>query len=164
MLLEYKHIRMKKMKKLLIAGIVIFTTGTIGSSLAESIVLETGTSSICKEQSDNSLNMGKNITGGYGDTSVFYDSSRMSNLAENLKRVVQGDTIQITASRADIVARRVLNFTTMYTVVRASDPRDPHLAIQVRPHGSEIIRTLNFNDWKQFVLNDRGVNFKLHCI
>ncbi len=88
----------------------------------------------------------------------------MTHLAENLKRVVQGDTIQITRSRVDIVARRALNFTTEYTVVKSSGPNDPHLAIQVKPYGGEIVRTLTFDDWKQFVLNDRRVNFHLHCL
>jgi len=154
--LEYKHIRIEKMKKLLIAGIVAFTTGVIGSAQAESYAS-------CIEQSNSSHNM-SNTSGGYGGSPTFYDSSRMTNLAENLKRVAQGDTIQITRSRSDLVARRVLNFTTEYTVVKSSDPNDPHLAIQVRPYGGELVRTLNFNDWKQFVLNDRGVNFHLHCV
>ena len=150
------------MKKLFIAGIVIFTTGLIGSTQAESTVLDT--SSRCSDQSRSSLHMGNNTAGGYGGTPTFYDSSRMTHLAENLKRVVQGDTIQITRSRADIVARRVLNFTTEYTVVKSSGPNDPHLAIQVKPYGGDLVRTLTFNDWKQFVLNDRGVNFHLHCV
>ncbi len=152
------------MKKLLIAGIVVFTTGFIGSSLAESRVLDTNSNSSCMEQSNSIFNKGVNITGRNDDTPTFYDASRMSDLAENLKRVVQGDTIQITRSRADIVSRRVLNFTTEYTVVRASDPNDPLLAIQVKPQSGGVIRTLNFKDWKQFVLNDRGVNFELQCI
>ena len=152
------------MKKLLIAGIVIFTIGLIGSAQAELIVLDASSSARCKDQSSNSHHMGKNTAGGYGGTPTFYDSSRMLHLAENLKRVVQGDTIQITRSRADIVARRALNFTTEYRVVKSSGPNDPHLAIQVKPYGGDTVRTLTFNDWKQFVLNDRGVNFHPHCI
>lgn len=148
------------MKKLLIAGIVVFTTGLIGSAQAESIVMNAN----CIEQSSSSHHMGKNTTGGHVGMPTFYDSSRMINLAENLKRVAQGDTIQITRSRADLVARRVLNFTTEYTVVKSSDPNDSHLAIQVKPYGGNTVRTLTFNDWKQFILNDRGVNFHLRCI
>lgn len=152
------------MKKLLLAGIVIFTTGSIGSAQAESIAMDASSSARCNDQSSSTVHMGKNTAGGYVGTSTFYDSSRMTHLAENLKRVVQGDTIQITRSRADIVARRVLNFTTEYTVVKSSGSNDPHLAIQVKPYGGDIVRTLTFNDWKQFVLNDRGVNFHLQCV
>ncbi|MCH9638963.1 MAG: hypothetical protein K0U40_05665 [Betaproteobacteria bacterium] len=153
------------MKKLLIAGIAVFTTGLIGSAQADAIVMDTNSNASCLAQSSSSHNMGNSAgsTGGYGGSPTFYDSSRMTNLAENLKRVTQGDTIQITRSRADLVARRVLNFTTEYTVVKSSDPNDPHLAIQVKPYGGNVVRTLTFNDWKQFVLNDRGVNFHLHC-
>ncbi len=152
------------MKKLLIAGIVVFTTGLIGSAQAESILMNANSNANCIEQSSSSHHMGKNTTGGHVGMPTFYDSSRMINLAENLKRVAQGDTIQITRSRADLVARRVLNFTTEYTVVKSSDPNDSHLAIQVKPYGGNTVRTLTFNDWKQFILNDRGVNFHLRCI
>lgn len=152
------------MKKLLIAGIAAFTIGLIGSALAESIVLDASSSTRCIEQPSSSHQTRKNTAAGYNDTSTFYDSSRMTHLAENLKRVVQGDTIQITRSRADIVARRVLNFTTKYMVVKSASPNDLRLAIQVKPYSGHIVRTLTFNDWKQFVLNDRGVNFHMHCI
>ena len=152
------------MKKLLISGIVVFTTGLIGSAQAESIEMDASSNASCVEHSNSSHYIGNNTAGGYGGTPTFYDSSRMTHLAENLKRVVQGDTIQITRSRADLVARRALNFVTAYTVVKSSDPDDPHLAIQVKPSGGDIVRTLTFNDWKQFVLNDREVNFNLHCI
>ncbi len=147
------------MKKLLIAGIVAFTTGLIGSAQADAIVMDTNSNASCLAQSNSA-----GSTGGYGGSPTFYDSSRMTNLADNLKRVTQGDTIQITRSRADLVARRVLNFTMEYTVVKSSDPNDPHLAIQVKPYGGNVVRTLTFNDWKQFVLNDRDVNFHLHCV
>ena len=152
------------MKKLLITGMVIFTIGLISSAQAGSIVLDASLSARCNDQSGSSHHMGKNIAGEYGGTPTFYDSSRMKPLAENLKRVVQGDTIQITRSRADIVARRALNFTTEYTVVKSSNPNDPHLTIQVKPYGGDRVRSLAFNDWKQLILNDRGVNFHLHCI
>jgi len=138
------------MKKLIVIGIA--AAGFIGFSVTDSIRSDTvrGLGSIA---SKNSLGLDRG-------TATFYDSSRMSNLAESLGRVEQGDKITITPSNIDIVARRMLSFTTEYAVVRSPDQNDPLLTIQVKPQGSEIIKTMHFEDWKQFILNDREVNFE----
>lgn len=139
------------MKKLFVAGIVV--VGLTGFAAADSIAADT------VRDSDASRNGLFSIFFNAG-AETFYDASRMSNLAEGLRRAAQGDEIKITPSNIDMVARRMLGFTTEYTVVRSADQNDPLLAIQVKPHGSKTIRTLNFEDWKQFILNDRGVNFE----